>query len=155
MDTKRAIVNVSSGAHFLRGQKRLYDGLDRHDPASERIFWNKIPADWPQHIDRPPGVVPAFDCLEGYEFKEMYPAFIDVAEKEGNRAAVVSFRNANAVEEIHHGLYTKALETLAGGKDLPAASIHVCEVCGNTVVGDAPDKCPICGASKAKFKEVP
>jgi hypothetical protein len=69
MDTKRAIVNVSSGAHFLRGQKRLYDGLDRHDPASERIFWNKIPADWPQHIDRPPGVVPAFDCLEGYEFK--------------------------------------------------------------------------------------
>jgi glutamate synthase domain-containing protein 2/rubrerythrin len=92
---------------------------------------------------------------EGHEFKEMYPAFIKEAEAEGNKAAVISFRNANAVEEIHHGLYTKALETLAGGKDLPAASIHVCEVCGNTVVGDAPDKCPICGASKAKFKEVP
>jgi rubrerythrin len=35
-----------------------------------------------------------------------------------------------------------------------AAAIHVCDVCGNTVVGEAPDKCPVCGALKAKFKEV-
>jgi rubrerythrin len=91
---------------------------------------------------------------EGHEFKEMYPAFIKEAEAEGNKAAVISFRNANAVEEIHYGLYSKALETLATGKDLPPASIHVCEVCGNTVVGDIPDKCPVCGAPKSKFKEV-
>jgi rubrerythrin len=91
---------------------------------------------------------------EGHEFKEMYPAFIKEAEAEGNKAAVISFRNANAVEEIHHGLYSKALETLSAGKDLPAASIHVCEVCGNTVVGEVPDKCPVCGAPKSKFKEV-
>jgi rubrerythrin len=91
---------------------------------------------------------------EGHEFKEMYPGFIKEAEAEGNKAAVISFRNANAVEEIHHGLYTKALETLTAGKDLPAASIHVCEVCGNTVVGEVPDKCPVCGAAKSKFKEV-
>jgi len=91
---------------------------------------------------------------EEHEFKEMYPDFIQKAEAEGNRGAVISFRNANAVEEIHYGLYSKALETLAAGKDLPAAAIHVCEVCGNTVVGDAPDKCPICGAPKTKFKEV-
>ena len=91
---------------------------------------------------------------EGHEFKEMYPGFIKEAEAEGNKAAVISFRNANAVEEIHYGLYCKALETLATGKDLPAASIHVCEVCGNTVVGEVPDKCPICGAPKTKFKEV-
>ena len=69
---------------------------------------------------------------EGYEFKEMYPGFIKEAEAEGNKAAVISFRNANAVEEIHHGLYTEASKTLAAGKDLPAAAIHVCEVCGNT-----------------------
>jgi rubrerythrin len=91
---------------------------------------------------------------EGHEFKEMYPGFIKEAEAEGNKAAVISFRNANAVEEIHHGLYSKALETLTAGKDLPAASIHVCEVCGNTVVGEVPDKCPVCGAAKSKFKEV-
>lgn len=91
---------------------------------------------------------------EGHEFKEMYPQFIKEAEAEGSKAAVISFRNANAVEEVHYGLYTEALETLAAGKDLPAASIHVCDVCGNTVVGEALDKCPVCGAPKAKFKEV-
>jgi rubrerythrin len=91
---------------------------------------------------------------EGYEFKEMYPKFIAEAETEGNKAAVTSFRNANAVEKIHYDLYSKALETLSAGQDLPAAAIHVCDVCGNTVLGDAPDRCPICGAPKTKFKEV-
>lgn len=91
---------------------------------------------------------------EGYEFREMYPAFIAEAEAEGNKAAARSFRNANAVEETHYGLFTEAMEALAGGKDLPASSIHVCDVCGHTAVGEAPDHCPVCGAAKTKFKEV-
>ncbi len=91
---------------------------------------------------------------EGYEFKEMYPAFIEIAEKEGNRAAVVSFRNANAVEKTHFDLYSKALETLNAGKDISPASIYICDVCGHTAVGEPPDKCPVCGAPKSKFKEI-
>jgi rubrerythrin len=91
---------------------------------------------------------------EGYEFKDMYPAFIDVAEKDGNRAALVSFRNAIAVEKTHFDLYSCALDCLNAGKDLSPASIYVCDVCGHTAVGEAPDKCPVCRASKAKFKEV-
>ena len=91
---------------------------------------------------------------EAYEFKEMYPGFIKEAEAEGNKAAVISFRNANAVEKTHHDLYSKALETLEAGKDLPPDSIYVCDVCGHTHVGGAPDKCPVCGAPKTKFKEV-
>ncbi len=91
---------------------------------------------------------------EGHEFKSMYPGFIKEAEAEGNKAALVSFRNAMAVEEIHHNLYSEALKSLTDGSDLPAAAIHVCDVCGNTVVGDAPDKCPVCGAPKARFQEV-
>jgi glutamate synthase domain-containing protein 2/rubrerythrin len=91
---------------------------------------------------------------EGYEFKEMYPAFIKEAEAEGNKAAVISFRNANAVEKTHYELYSKALEALEAGKDLTPASIYVCDVCGHTHVGGAPDKCPVCGAPKSKFKEV-
>jgi rubrerythrin len=92
---------------------------------------------------------------EGHEFKEMYPEFIKVAEAEGNKAALISFRNAMAVEEIHHNLYSKALETLDGGRDLPATPIHVCDVCGNTVVGDdVPEKCPICGAPRSRFEEI-
>jgi glutamate synthase domain-containing protein 2/rubrerythrin len=91
---------------------------------------------------------------EGYEFREMYPAFIKEAEAEGNKAAVISFRNANAVEKTHYDLYSKALEALEAGKDLTPASIYVCDVCGHTHVGGAPDKCPVCGAPKSKFKEV-
>jgi rubrerythrin len=91
---------------------------------------------------------------EGHEFKEMYPELIKEAETEGNKGAVISFRNAMAVEEIHHNLYSQALKTLAAGNDFPAASVHVCDVCGNTVVGEVPDRCPVCGAPKTKFQEV-
>lgn len=88
---------------------------------------------------------------EAYEFQEMYPAFVAQAEKEGNRAATHSFRNAMAVEETHHGLYSAALAAAEGGKDLPAENVYVCEVCGHTVTGEAPDKCPVCGAPKKRF----
>ena len=91
---------------------------------------------------------------EGYEYKEMYPEFLAEAESEGNKAAVISFKNALAVEEIHHALYSDALAALSAGKDLPTVSVHVCEICGNTVYGDAPDKCTVCGAPGAKFAEV-
>jgi rubrerythrin len=57
------------------------------------------------------------------------------------------------VEQIHHDLYSKALDTLKGGSDLPAATIFVCKVCGNTVE-EVPDECPICHAAKAAFEEV-
>ncbi|MDK1030497.1 MAG: rubrerythrin family protein [Planctomycetia bacterium] len=91
---------------------------------------------------------------EGCEFKEMYPKFLAEAESEGNKAAATSFGYALAVERIHHGLYTKALETFDSGSDLPEAAISVCGVCGNTFVGDAPDVCPVCGTAKSKFMDI-
>lgn len=91
---------------------------------------------------------------EGYEFTEMYPDFVKEAQAEANQPAVHSFKNALAVEEIHHGLYHEALEAVVSGSDLPETRMYVCEVCGNTVQGEAPDKCPICSAPKDKFTEV-
>jgi rubrerythrin len=91
---------------------------------------------------------------EGFEFKEMYPKFIKEAEAEGNGPATWSFNNANAVEEIHHGLYTDALNAVKAGNDLPASTIYVCSVCGNTVLGDAQDVCSVCKNPKEKFFEV-
>ena len=43
---------------------------------------------------------------------------------------------------------------IQAGKDLPAAPIWVCSVCGHTAVGEAPDKCPVCGAAKQKFAAI-
>ena len=91
---------------------------------------------------------------ERYESEEMYRDFIQKAEAEGNRGAVGSFHNAMTVERLRHELYTKAIEALIAGGDLPSSAIHVCDVCGNTVVGEVPDKCPVCGAPKSKFKEI-
>jgi len=91
---------------------------------------------------------------EGHEFRTMYPAFINEAEAEKNPAALLSFKNAQAVEEIHYGLYANALSAVEKGKDLPATAIYVCAVCGNTVSGSAPDVCAICKAPKAKFAEI-
>ena len=91
---------------------------------------------------------------EGYEHEKMYPDFLKAAEAEKQQAAIISFKNALAVEGTHHNLYSDALATLKAGKDLSAASIYVCPVCGHTVIGGAPDKCPVCGAAKDKFFEV-
>ena len=59
-----------------------------------------------------------------------------------------------AVDEIHHNLYTEALKAVETGSDLPAQKIYVCPVCGNTVYGEPPEKCPICNVPKEKFFEV-
>jgi len=91
---------------------------------------------------------------EEYEFTKMYPAFIEQAKVEGNEKAEISFSHANKVEKVHYALYQKALEALEGGKELKAEPYFVCSVCGNTVGGEAPEKCPICGAPRSKFFEV-
>ncbi len=91
---------------------------------------------------------------EGYEFKEMYPGFVTEAQNEGNKAAEITFKNAMAVEEIHHGLYEEALAAVKGGSDLPATQIWLCPVCGNTVKGAVPNKCSVCGVPGDKFSEI-
>jgi len=91
---------------------------------------------------------------EGHEFQEMYPAMLALAQEEGNKPAEFSFKNALAVEEIHHGLYSKALESVKSGSDLPATAIYVCPVCGNTVEGGVPDNCPVCNVPGSRFFEI-
>ena len=91
---------------------------------------------------------------ENYEFTKMYPAFIEQAELENNKRARITFGYANEVEKIHHGLYQKALEALEAGQQLKDEPYFVCPVCGYTVAGEAPDRCPICGTPGNRFKRV-
>ena len=48
---------------------------------------------------------------ETHEFKNMYPAMIEAAKAEGEKAAVRSFSYANEVEKVHAALYEKALSS--------------------------------------------
>ena len=91
---------------------------------------------------------------EHHEFTEMYPAFMKQAEVEGDKKANDSFDLANKVEQIHHHLYQTALSMLEKGQAMAEKPIYVCQYCGNTVEGEAPDKCPICGAPKKMFKRI-
>jgi rubrerythrin len=91
---------------------------------------------------------------ENYEFTEMYPEFIKTAEKEGNQAAAKSFDLANKVEKVHHKLYSETLSKLENKEAAALKPVYVCPVCGNTIEGEAPDKCPVCGASRKAFKQI-
>ena len=91
---------------------------------------------------------------EHYEFMKMYPGFIEQAKLESNKGAEAVFDYANNVEKIHHALYQKARGAIEGGKQLEAEPYFVCPVCGNTVAGEVPEKCPICGAARSQFKRV-
>jgi rubrerythrin len=91
---------------------------------------------------------------EFHEMTEMYPEFIAQAKTDKNNEAEKSFDLANKVEKVHHGLYHQALKDLEAAKKLPAKPYYVCQVCGQTVEGEAPDKCPVCGAGKMAFKKV-
>lgn len=88
---------------------------------------------------------------ETHEFQKMYPAMIRDAEAEENKGAKRSFEYANEVEKIHAALYQKALDNLGSNED---TDYYVCKVCGNTVEGDPPDTCPVCGARKEAFNKV-
>jgi rubrerythrin len=83
--------------------------------------------------------------------ENVYPEFIRVAVEEGNKAAEISFTHARDAEEVHGKLYKGALEQLIGEID---GHYSVCEVCGYVVEGDSPDECPVCQASKDRFKRV-
>jgi len=91
---------------------------------------------------------------EGYEFEEMYPGFIKQAKAEGNNDALTTFSWANKVEQIHHNLYQKALADLEAEEEMKDEPYFVCQGCGNTVAGEAPETCPICGAPRSMFKRM-
>lgn len=87
---------------------------------------------------------------ETHEFKNMYPAMIEDAKAEDEKAALRSFTYANEVEEVHADLYTKALDNL---DSLEEVDYYVCNVCGYTCENEPPEECPVCKAkAKAFFK---
>ncbi len=91
---------------------------------------------------------------EHHEFTRMYPPFIEKAEAENNKRAKVTFEFANEVEKIHHGHFEETLKALKAGQKPKEGTYFVCQVCGNTVLGAAPDRCPVCGAPSSRFKKM-
>jgi rubrerythrin len=88
---------------------------------------------------------------ETFEITEMYPVYKAVAQFQGEKAAETTFTWALEAEKMHAALYTKAKQAVDQRKDVVLGPVQICSTCGYTLEGDAPDKCPICNASKDKF----
>jgi len=88
---------------------------------------------------------------ETFEVEEMYPAYKEVAKLQGEKGTQRSTDWALQAEKIHAAMYQKAKQAVEDGKDVDSKKIFICEMCGYTVEGQAPDRCPICGAAKDKF----
>ena len=88
---------------------------------------------------------------ETHEFKNMYPAMIEAAKAEKEKAAERSFTFANEVEKVHAALYENALSKL---EELEETDYYVCSVCGYTCEGGPPDNCPVCQAKSSAFFKV-
>lgn len=89
------------------------------------------------------------DGIEGetYEFEEMYPGFLEIAEAEGNKAAVRTFTYAMEAEKVHAKLYKEALENIDQKEEV---FYYLCPICGN-IEKAMPEKCNICGVDGSKF----
>jgi rubrerythrin len=90
---------------------------------------------------------------ETFEIEEMYPVYHQTAQFQKEKDAVRSTFYAMEAEKIHADQYTKALKLAKAKKDYTASKIYICEVCGHTVEGSAPDTCPVCKAKKKAFRE--
>ena len=90
---------------------------------------------------------------ETYEYTEMYPPMVEQAKAEGHRAkTMLGF--ANEAEKVHARLFREALAALEAGKDLSKMDVYLCPVCGDVEFGEPPEKCPICGAPKARYQKI-
>jgi len=104
------------------------------------------------------GLGPTAENLQGaiegetHEINEMYPAFLAVAKAQDEKGGQRSMNWALAAEKIHAAMFQAAKQAVEGGKDYNIGPIQVCDNCGYTLEGQAPDKCPICGVPRERFK---
>ncbi|WP_053955337.1 rubrerythrin family protein [Inediibacterium massiliense] len=84
---------------------------------------------------------------ETYEFKDMYPEFLEVAKEEENKEAIRTFEYALKAEEVHAKLYEEALQNVDQEEEV---FYYLCPVCGN-IEKSVPGKCFICGVPGDKF----
>ncbi|MGV7223401.1 MAG: rubrerythrin family protein [Nitrospinales bacterium] len=80
-----------------------------------------------------------------------YLDFIKDAEEDGEKAAAFTFSQARDAETFHAKLYERAIYHVIRDE---VKAYHVCQVCGYVTSKKIPDKCPICQATKDKFKTI-
>jgi rubrerythrin len=95
---------------------------------------------------------------ELYEGRVMYPGFIKEIkgelDGEFGKVARLSFAWAKKVELNHAKVLKLALHAIKEGKDLEIDNIYVCRVCGNILLTDPKESCPVCGHDSRFYKKI-
>jgi len=89
---------------------------------------------------------------ETYEITEMYPSYLEIAKFQNEKGTEISFHYAISAEKEHAALFGRAKVAVDSGQDIKSGPVQICNVCGWTNEGEAPDRCPICGATKDRFE---
>ena len=80
-----------------------------------------------------------------------YPGLIKEASEEGEDGVMKAFSQSRDVESRHAELYKRAMNNMLAERE---TLYYVCQVCGYVGEDEAPERCPVCGAVKGKFKEI-
>jgi rubrerythrin len=88
---------------------------------------------------------------ENFEVTEMYPAYNAVAKLQEEKGAMLSIHYAVEAEKIHEAMYAEAKALVEDGQDRSGLPVYICPVCGYTVIGDPPEKCPVSRTPSEKF----
>lgn len=80
-----------------------------------------------------------------------YPELLKQAHEDGDQDAALAFSQARDAESFHAQLYKRAIYHLIRDE---VKAYHVCQVCGYVADSKIPEKCPVCGAPKEKFKTI-
>lgn len=88
---------------------------------------------------------------ENYENTEMYPSFSAVAKLQGEKGAMLSIHYALEAEKIHEAMYGEAKSRVESGVAIEEEPVYICPVCGYTVIGTPPEKCPVSSTPASKF----
>jgi len=81
-------------------------------------------------------------------FLEGYPNISKALKKDGKDTASEAFGQFGEVARGHFDLIEKVKEDETN----TVSSYYVCAACGYISENEAPEKCPVCGAVKGKFK---
>ncbi len=89
---------------------------------------------------------------ENFEVDEMYAAYLEDADLQGEKGAERSMRYAMEAEKIHAEMYADAQKTAQAGEDIDIGEVYICPVCGFTHIGEPPDRCPVCNVKRERFE---
>jgi rubrerythrin len=82
---------------------------------------------------------------------EEYPRLIREASEEAVGPAERAFSQSRDVEDRHAELYKRAMNNMLADRE---TDYYVCQACGYVSEDEPPDRCPVCGAVRGKFKQV-